>query len=119
MVACASRKILKPPVPEGAPGTPTLQDLEVIENKKNNEGERKNVTSGGFACRKRARAESSRACGSDFGKYKLKARIHIDQVPFSPGSEKRFGTLQIAFHGDAALRQPRLGVCLFSSQNQT
>ena len=84
------------------------------------------------ATAKRTRTEASRCSGFDYGKFKMRHRIHIDQVPFAldnnprntfvshdrsnmalvsgiAGAEERFGALQVAFHGDTELPQPKLG----------
>ena len=137
---CLRERILQPQVPAAAPASPSVSDLTdfyhgemVGPNLK-----RKNKTAfEAFSAKKRARTESSRVTGKDYGGYKPAQRIHIDQVPFSldnqarrtfvhasrsdmamvsgaPGTEKRFGTAQIAFHGDASKRQMKIGACFFN-----
>ena len=81
---------------------------------------------------KAVRTEASRVTQSDYGVYKMWHRIHVDQIPFEidqtarktfvaaetsdlaivagiPGGDKRFGTLQVAMHGDPDFVQPRVG----------
>ena len=84
---------------------------------------------------KLARTMASLVQQSDYGLYKMRHRIHEDQIPFEidqtarktfvaaetsdlaivtgiPGGDKRFGTLQVGMHGDLDLVQPRLGYLL-------
>ena len=130
-----ARVLVHPDVIAGAaPATPSVQDLmdafmevDVVPAKKISEKESRS-----HRALKSRKLQPEKCLQRDFGYYKLKQRIHIDQVPLSleigarkcyvpsdladralvagmAGQEKRFATLQVAFHGDANVPQPDLG----------
>ena len=119
---------------DAVPGTPTLVDLmpEPAAESEDAPGKRKYEVRGCAASSKRARTEAARCSGSDYGKFKMRHRVHIDQVPLClghnpcntfvfhdrsdmprvsglAGAGTMFGTLQVEFHGDTVLPQPKLG----------
>ena len=133
---CVRARILKHPdeVAGAAPATPNidemmaaLMEVDVVPAKKESLKESKS-----HQVRKSRKLQPEKCTSRDLGYYKLKQRIHIDQVPmtlevgarrcFVPvssadravvsgfsGQEKRFATLQVAFHGDINCPQPDLG----------